>query len=146
MKKERNNTRTILIDIQYHDSINMFEFEYGDFISYKEIEQKSYIAFKESMFDSISRNIKFRKYGRIGKILTIKANMLKNEVDFFQNLLEENKMNIGNGWIISNVTLITDEKSLDKNNKFDKKISESEDDDDKDSTLESEIFEDPEFD
>ena len=127
MKKERNNTKMLHIDIQYYDSMNMFEFEYGDHISYKEMEQKSYIEFKEIMFEGISKDIKFRKLGRVGKILTIKANMLNNEVNKLRELVEADKINIGNGWIISNITLIKNEKSIEKNNV---NLKDPEDDDD----------------
>ena len=50
MKKERHGTQVVLIDLQYHDSLNAFECFYGDHISYQEIEQKSYIEFKDIMF------------------------------------------------------------------------------------------------
>lgn len=144
MKKERSNTKILLIDIQYYETLNEFEYQYGDFITYKQIEQKSYIDFKEIMFNKICREIKFRKYGRFGKILTIKAEMLKNEIDKFKFLLEKDDIDIGYGWIISNVTLIKDNKIVDNNGKI-KKLSsnesdEEEDDDDVfDSELETEI-------
>lgn len=41
MKKERDNTKIVLIDIQYEGSLNTFECEYGDNVSYQEIEQRS---------------------------------------------------------------------------------------------------------
>lgn len=129
MKKERNNTKTLLIDIQYYDSMNMFEFEFGEYISYKEIEQKSYIEFKDIMFENISKDIKFRKFGRVGKILTIKANMLKHEVEKLKDLMEYDKINIGNGWIVSNITLAKNEKMLEKNNTINVKTKDSEEDD-----------------
>lgn len=129
MKKERSNTKILLIDIQFYESMNEFEYQYGEFISYKQMEQKSYIDFKEIMFDSICKEIKFRKFGRLGKILTIKAEMLKNEIDKFKILLENEEIKINYGWIISNVTLINDSKISEKNNKI-KKISSSDLEDD----------------
>jgi len=129
MKKERANTKVILIDIQFHESLNYFEYQYGEFVSYKQMEQRSYIDFKELMFDDICREIKFRKFGRVGKILTIKAEMLKGEVDRFRILLESDGLNIGTGWIISNVTLIKDNKLSDKNGKY-KKVKNEDDEDD----------------
>jgi len=110
MKQDRPNTQVVLIDIQYHDSMNAFECWYGEHISYQEIEQKSYIEFKDLMFSHICRDIKFRKYGRIGQVLTLKADMLKNEIDNFKNLLEEEKIKLTHNWIISNITIIKDGK------------------------------------
>lgn len=139
MKKERANTKVILIDIQFHESLNYFEYQYGEFVSYKQMEQRSYIDFKELMFDSICREIKFRKFGRVGKILTIKAEMLKQEIEEFRILLEGDELNIGTGWIISNVTLIKDNKLSEKNGKYKKvKNDDDDDDDDEDSQIEEE--------
>ena len=138
MKKERANTKVILIDIQFHESLNYFEYQYGEFVSYKQMEQRSYIDFKELMFDNICREIKFRKFGRVGKILTIKAEMLKVEVDRLRIMLEGDGLNIGTGWIISNVTLIRDDKLSDKNSKYQKVKNEDEDEDDE-SQIEQEV-------
>jgi hypothetical protein len=138
MKKERANTKVILIDIQFHESLNYFEYQYGEFVSYKQMEQRSYIDFKELMFDNICREIKFRKFGRVGKILTIKAEMLKGEVDRLRIMLEGDGLNIGTGWIISNVTLIRDDRLSDKNSKYQKVKNEDEDEDDE-SQIEEEV-------
>ena len=132
MKKERSNTKVILIDIQFYESLNEFEYQYGDFISYKQMEQKSYIDFKELMFENICRDIKFRKFGRFGKILTIKAEMLKSEIEKFRILLENNQINIGYGWIVSNVTIIKDDKINEQNSKFKKIKSNDLDDEEED--------------
>lgn len=110
MKQDRPNTQIVLIDIQYHDSMNAFECWYGEHISYQEIEQKSYIEFKDLMFSLICRDIKFRKYGRIGHVLTLKADMLKGEIESFKNLLEQEKIRLTHNWIISNITIIKDGK------------------------------------
>ncbi len=131
MKKERSNTKILLIDIQFYESLNEFEYQFGETITYKQMEQRSYIDFKEIMFDSICRDIKFRKFGRLGKILTIKAEMLKNEIEKFRQLLESDRIQMSYGWIISNVTLIKDEKINEKNSKF-KKLSTKEFEDDED--------------
>jgi len=131
MKKERSNTKILLIDIQFYESLNEFEYQFGETITYKQMEQRSYIDFKEIMFDSICRDIKFRKFGRLGKILTIKAEMLKNEIEKFRQLLENDKIQMSYGWIISNVTLIKDEKINEKNTKF-KKLSTKEFEDEED--------------
>jgi hypothetical protein len=140
MKKERSNTKLILIDIQFYESLNEFEYQYGESITYKQMEQRSYINFKEIMFESISRDIKFRKYGRYGKILTIKAEMFKNEIDKFRLLLECDDIQIGYGWIISNVTLIKDNKINESNNKFKKiKSTDTDDDDEEDESEEEDM-------
>lgn len=109
MKSDRPNTITILIDIQYKSALNAFEEFYGENISYQEIEQESYVEFKEIMFEAINRNIKFRKYGRIGQILTIKADMTKEELEIFRGILDKNGIKMLHSWIVSNVTIITDQ-------------------------------------
>lgn len=114
MKPDRPSTMCVLIDLQYHASMNVFEEWYGEQITYQELEQSSYIEFKELIFESISRSIKFRKYGRIGNVLTIKADMLKPEIEKFKKILERNEVKLIHGWIVSNVTIITD-KLPDKN-------------------------------
>ena|ERR1035437_6577165 len=108
MKPERNNTICVLIDLKYYSSMNVFEEYYGDHITYQELEQESYIEFKEHIFEGIGRGIKFRKYGRIGNILTIKADMLKLELDKFKKMLEKNGIDLVHKWVVSNVTIITD--------------------------------------
>ncbi len=137
MKKERSNTKVILIDIQFYESLNEFEYQYGDFVSYKQMEQKSYIDFKELMFENICRDIKFRKFGRFGKILTIKAEMLKSEIENFRILLENDQISIGYGWVVSNVTIIKDDKINEQNSKF-KKIKSNNLDDDEEEDDENE--------
>ena len=118
MKQDRPNTQIVLIDIQYHDSINAFECWYGEHITYQEIEQKSYIEFKELMFNHICRDIKFRKYGRIGQVLTLKVDMLKSEIENFKNLLEAKKIRLTHNWIISNITIIKDGVQFNSNKKI----------------------------
>jgi len=108
MKPERPSTICVLIDLQYKASMNEFEEWYGDHISYQELEQSSYIEFKELIFEDISRGIKFRKYGRIGNVLTVKADMLKHEIEKFKKILEKNEIKLVHEWIVSNVTIITD--------------------------------------
>lgn len=110
MKQDRPNTQIVLIDIQYNDSMNAFECWYGEHVTYQEIEQKSYIEFKESIFSNICRNIKFRKYGRIGQVLTLKVDMLKSEIELLKNLLETDKLKLTHNWVVSNITIIKDGK------------------------------------
>lgn len=124
MKPDRPSTVCVLIDLQYYSSMNAFEEWYGEQISYQELEQSSYIEFKEVMFDSISRGIKFRKYGRIGNVLTLKADMLKLEIEKFKKMLDKNEIKLVHKWVVSNVTIITD--------KLPEKGDVSNDDDDDD--------------
>lgn len=124
MKQDRPQTQVVLIDLQYYDSLNAFECWYGEHISYQEIEQKSYIEFKELMFSFICREIKFRKYGRIGQVLTLKADMLTNEIENLKKLLEEEKIRLTHNWIISNITIIKDGNF----NSFKKMLEEDESD------------------
>ena len=133
MKKERDNTKVVLIDIQYEGSINSFECEYGEHISYQEIEQKSYIEFKEILFINICKDIKFRKYGRIGQVLTIKADMLTIEIDRLAKMLSKNEIKMVHNWIVSNLTIIRDSKKFEENNKKMKYLSEVDDEEDSDS-------------
>lgn len=123
MKKERKNTTIVLIDIKYESSMNAFECEYGDNITYQEIEQKSYIEFKDFLFLNICKDIKFRKYGRIGHVLTIKADMLTSEVENLKKMLNQNEVKLVHNWIISNVTIIIDSKQFEENNKKTKYLS-----------------------
>ena len=109
MKADRLNTIIVLIDLQYYAPMNKFEETFGDNVSYQELEQRSYIEFKESMFDKINRDIKFRKYGRIGPVLTIKADMFNAEIEKFKRMLENNSVKFIYDWTISNVTIIKDE-------------------------------------
>lgn len=132
MKKERDNTKIVLIDIQYEGSLNTFECEYGDNVSYQEIEQRSYIEFKELMFDNICKDIKFRKYGRIGQVLTIKADMLSVEIDKLLKMISENEIKFMHNWIISNLTTIKDGKKFEENNKKMKSLSKEEESDEED--------------
>lgn len=132
MKKERDNTEIVLIDIQYEGSLNTFECEYGDNVSYQEIEQRSYIEFKELMFDNICKDIKFRKYGRIGQVLTIKADMLSVEIDKLLKMISENEIKFMHNWIISNLTTIKDGKKFEENNKKMKSLSKEEESDEED--------------
>ena len=106
MKKERKNTKTILIDIEYKGNINQFEEFYGDNVSYQEIEQESYIEFKTMMFNYVNPDIKFRKHGRVTKCLTIKADMLESEIKLFKDSLENDMLKLTTDWEISSITLI----------------------------------------
>jgi hypothetical protein len=108
MKKERKNTKTVLIDIEYNGSLNDFEEFYGENISYQEMEQESYIEFKNMMFEYVNDEIKFRKYGRLSKCLTIKAEMFEGEINSFDDFLKSGLFKFTTDWKISNITLIKD--------------------------------------
>lgn len=109
MKPDRPNTKVVLIDLKYKSSMNEFEEFYGETVSYQELEQQSYVEFKDIMFENITRKIKFRKYGRIGPVLTVKANMYKEEIEKFENLIEKNKIKTIYDWIVNDVTIIKEE-------------------------------------
>tara|TARA_B110000503_G_C7048721_1_gene371361 strand:+ start:103 stop:531 length:429 start_codon:yes stop_codon:yes gene_type:complete len=109
MKPDRKNTKKILIDLAYKGSSNEFEEFYGYNITYQELEQQSYIEFKSIMFEKINKKIKFRKYGRMGSILTLKADMFDLEIEIFEDLINNNKIETIYGWIVKDVTLITNE-------------------------------------
>jgi len=109
MKRERKGVKTVLIDIEYSASMNSFEEFYGEHINYSEVEQESYIEFKSMMFENINENIKFRKFGRFGKCLSIKADMLEEEIKRFDDLLNKDVFIFTTNWKISNITLIKPE-------------------------------------
>ena len=92
MKPNRKNTKNVLIDLSYDGSMNEFEEFYGFSITYQELEQQSYIEFKEMMFEYINKKIKFRKFGRIGHILTVRAEMYDSEIEELENLILKNKI------------------------------------------------------
>lgn len=112
MKTNRKGTKDVLIDLSYSGSINEFEEFYGFTVSYQELEQQSYIEFKEIMFESINKKIKFRKYGRIGPILTVRAEMYENEINKFEELINNNKIKTIYDWIVKDVTIIKEEEEL----------------------------------
>ena len=116
MKPDRPDTAVVLIDIKYRKPMNAFEEFYGDNISYQELEQESYVEFKDLMFSIIDRGIKFRKYGRIGPVLTIKADMLESEIERFRIILEKKEIKLIHNWVVANVTIIRD-KEKDKSEK-----------------------------
>ena len=116
MKPERQGTKTILIDINYHSSLNKFEEDYGENVSYREMEQKSYIDLKDMIFEKIHPDIKFRKFGRISNTLTIKADMYPDEVEFLKDLLKKDKLKINTGWAIKEITIIKDEVNVENSN------------------------------
>lgn len=109
MKPDRPDAKIVLIDLKYKGSMNEFEEFYGETISYQELEQQSYVEFKDIMFENITKKIKFRKHGRIGPVLTVKANMYQSEIETFEKLIEENKIKTIYDWTVKEVTIIKDE-------------------------------------
>jgi len=104
MKPSRKDTSIVLIDIQYNGSLNAFEEFYGENVSYQELEQSSYVEFKDLIFRKINKNIKFRKHERIGKVLTLRAYLLENEIRKISRILEKGEINLMYGWIVTNIT------------------------------------------
>tara|TARA_B100000963_G_C22619323_1_gene669056 strand:- start:25 stop:366 length:342 start_codon:yes stop_codon:yes gene_type:complete len=110
MKSNRKNTKNVLIDLAYQGSMNEFEEFYGFSVTYQELEQQSYIEFKDIMFESINGKIKFRKYGRIGNILTVRAEMYEEEIKTFEELIQNNKIKTIYDWVVKDVTIIKEEE------------------------------------
>jgi hypothetical protein len=110
MKSNRKGTKDILIDIAYQGSMNEFEEFYGFNVTYQELEQRSYIELKETLFKNINDKIKFRKYGRIGPILTIRAEMFESELNDLVQLIEEDKVRTIYDWVIKDLTIIKEQE------------------------------------
>lgn len=146
MAKSRKGVQAMLIDLHYKYPMNRFEEFYGDAVSYSEVEQVSYIDLKEMVFEQIDRGIKFRKFGRDKKILTIKMDVTPDELEEFLSIqrgdcideyrtgdIDENpegivkykRFNFLHDFTVSNIREITNAERL----KFKKAIIESEDDD-----------------
>lgn len=143
MAKNRKGTLPILIDLHYKYSINEFEEFYGDTVSYSEIEQTSYIDLKEMVFEKINRGIKFRKFGRNKRVLTVKMDIKPDEYDKFLSIFREeeideeatndletnpdgivkyNRFNFLHDFTISNIRDLTNEERI----KFKKAVVEEE--------------------
>lgn len=92
MARSRKGTLPILLDLHYKYPINTFEEFYGDTVSYSEIEQFSYIDLKEMVFEKISKSIKFRKFGRQGRVLTVKMDITQKEYELFLRIFREEEI------------------------------------------------------
>ena len=103
MTKDRKNTQIYLIDIKYKHSINYFEEFYGESVAYSFIEQESYIDLKKMVSEMISNKIKFRKYQRERMILTLKVEMLDEELEKLRYLRNENKFVFLHDYEISDI-------------------------------------------
>lgn len=147
MAKNRKGVFPILLDLHYKYPMNRFEEFYGDTVSYSEIEQVSYIDLKDMVFEKINRNIKFRKFGRDKRILTIKLDITPSEYEELliiqkeetideeaTNDLETNpegnikykRFNFIHDFTITNIRDLTKEESI----KFKKVIIEDDEDED----------------
>lgn len=127
MIKNRKNTVPVLIDIRYKYSINQFEEFYGDSMTYAEVEQESYIDLKRMVFEKVNKNIKFRKFTRQNKILTLKADMLAEEYNKFTEIysgLTDDKFTFLHDFFISYVRLMSEE-DLKNAKKFNKEQIEN---------------------
>ena len=88
MTKDRKNTLIYFIDIKYKHSINYFEEFYGEGVSYSFIEQESYIDLKKMVSEMINEQIKFRKHERNNMVLTLKVEMLEEEMEKLKYLIK----------------------------------------------------------
>lgn len=89
MAKSKKEVFPILLDLHYRYSMNKFEEFYGESVYYSEIEQVSYIDLKEMVFEKISKDIKFRKFGRQGNVLTIKMDINLCDYELFLKIFKE---------------------------------------------------------
>lgn len=103
MVKDRKNTQVYLVDIRYKHSMNYFEECYGESVNYSFIEQESYIDLKKMISELISDKIKFRKFERNKMILTLKVEMLDDELEKLKYLIKENRIRFLHDYEISDI-------------------------------------------
>jgi len=103
MTKDRKNTQVYLLDIKYSHSMNYFEEYYGDSVNYSIIEQDSYIDLKKMVAELISDKIKFRKFERNKMVLTLKVEMLEDELEKLRYLIKENQLKFLHDYEISDI-------------------------------------------
>lgn len=146
MAKNRRGTLPVLLDLHYKYPMNRFEEFYGETVSYSEIEQVSYIDLKEMVFEKIDRGIKFRKFGRDKKVLTVKMDVTPSELEQFltiqredsideeatndlelnpEGIVKYNRFNFLHDFVVTNIRELTKAESI----KFKKAIVEDEDED-----------------
>jgi len=106
MTKDRKNTQIYLVDIKYKYSMNYFEECFGESIAYSFIEQESYIDLKKMVSEMVSEKIKFRKYERNKMILTLKVEMLDEELEKLEYLIKEKKLKFLHDYEISEIRKI----------------------------------------
>jgi hypothetical protein len=83
--------------------MNYFEEYYGDNVTYSFVEQESYIDLKDMISEMVSDKIKFRKHERNKMILTIKTEMLDEELKKLRYLLKEKKIRFLHDYEISSI-------------------------------------------
>lgn len=149
MAKNKKEKLSILFDLHYRNSLNHFEEFYGDSVKYSLIEQESYIDLKEMVFEKINKNIKFRKFGRIGNILTIKMDLIKSEYELFIKInnketvinldgdVEKMKFNFMHDFVISNIRYLTNDERI----RFKKEIDFDDDEVEEELNFEEEVEE-----
>lgn len=103
MIKDRKNTETYFMDIKFKYSMNYFEECYGDSVNYSFIEQESYIDLKKMVSELISDKIKFRKFERNKMVLTLKVEMLEEEMEKLKYLIKEKQIKFLHEYEISNI-------------------------------------------
>jgi len=106
MIRDRKNTQIYLIDIRYKYSMNYFEEYYGESVTYSFIEQESYIDLKKMVSEMVSEKIKFRKFERNKMILTLKVEMLDDELEKIKYLIKEEKFKFLHDYEISDIRKI----------------------------------------
>jgi hypothetical protein len=155
MTKNRKGTIPILLDLHYRYPMNRFEEFYGYSVSYSEIEQTSYIDLKEMVFEKIDKDIKFRKFGREKRVLTVKMDITPSEYEEFLIIFKEEEVdelatndvdrnpngvvkykrfNFLHDFTISNIRDLTNKERL----RFKKAIVEEEDDSENDENYNNE--------
>lgn len=106
MIKDRKNVIPYLVDMRYKNSMNHFYEFYGENVPYASIEQHSYIELKSLFSELIAPNIKFRKFERNGIVLTLKIEMLDEELEKFRYLLNKNKFSFVHDFEVANIRVL----------------------------------------
>jgi len=98
-----NNKITVLMDIGYTKELNSFEEEYSFGVNYSTVEQETYIELKQMVFETVSRDIKFRKYGRQNMILIIESEMTRDQYQKFRELYKSGNYNFVHDFKLGNI-------------------------------------------
>ena len=86
--------------------MNYFEECYGESVTYSFIEQESYIDLKKMVSEMVSEKIKFRKHERNKMVLTLKVEMLDEELEKLKYLIKEKKLKFLHDYEISDIRKI----------------------------------------
>ena len=100
----------IKINIRYKYSMNKFEENFGENIYYSQIEQESYIELKDFLMTKLNRKIKFRKRGRDGMVLSLRADMYNSEFEEMLIIIKTNNLGFTYDFTISKAELLTEEE------------------------------------